>query len=95
MCSLPTVTRVIHVLGETLVMTSGARPSQWEGRTPEGYYVYICYRHGWLVVGVGWTRDDATSPENQKYAAHIGGPFEGTMFRGDMYRNLLGVVTVC
>ena len=34
-------------------------PSQWEGRTDDGRYVYIRYRHGSLTVDTGQTMDDA------------------------------------
>ena len=36
-----------------LEMTCGACPSQWEGRTEDGEYVFIRYRYGWLRVDVG------------------------------------------
>ena len=35
-----------------LVMTCGACPSQWEGETDDGRFVYVRYRHGCLTVSV-------------------------------------------
>lgn len=50
-----------------LAQTCGACPSQWEARTtPDGRYVYIRYRHGWLTVGVGANDDDAVDQSMMK-----------------------------
>lgn len=42
-----------------LEKTCYACPSQWEGRTDDGGYVYVRYRHGGLSVGFGGTLEDA------------------------------------
>ena len=42
-----------------LEQTCGMYPSQWEGKTTDGRFVYIRYRHGELSVGVGVDQDDA------------------------------------
>jgi len=37
---------------KSLTQTCGACPSQWEGETENGAYVYIRYRYGWLSVDI-------------------------------------------
>lgn len=42
-----------------LDQTCGAYPSQWEGKLDDGRHVYIRYRGGHGVVGIGKTADEA------------------------------------
>ena len=42
-----------------LRQTCNMCPSQWEGRTDDGQYIYVRYRHGYLSVSVGPTVDAA------------------------------------
>lgn len=42
-----------------LNQTCTACPSQWEGKTEDGRYVYIRYRGGYLSAGIGASLDDA------------------------------------
>jgi hypothetical protein len=42
-------------------MTTGACPTQWEGMTTDGEFIYIRYRHGYFTCGIGETEDDAIS----------------------------------
>jgi hypothetical protein len=44
--------------------TCTACPSQWEGRTDDGQYVYVRSRHDYLRVSLGPTLDDAIFGEN-------------------------------
>ena len=37
---------------KNLTQTCGACPSQWEGETENGAYVFIHYRHGYLYMTV-------------------------------------------
>ena len=53
-----------------LNMTCFACPSQWEGMTEEGFYVYIRYRWGYLSVSVG--REDV-------YGKRIGDSYDGVL----------------
>ena len=39
--------------------TCGSCPSQWEARLDDGRHLYIRYRRGQFVIGVGRTIDDA------------------------------------
>ena len=47
----------------SLVRTGAAAPSQWEGRTAGGQFVYVRYRYGLLTVQVGADRNDALDHE--------------------------------
>lgn len=35
-----------------VTQTCGACPSQWDAKGPNGEYVYVRFRHGWLSVTV-------------------------------------------
>ena len=50
--------------------TCHACPSQWEGMTEEGLYVYIRYRWGYLSASVG--REDV-------YGKRIGDGYDGVL----------------
>ncbi len=47
------------LLIDELKRTCTACPTQYEGRTPFGNYVYIRYRWGTLTLGTGKTIDEA------------------------------------
>jgi len=47
-----------------LKMTCSGFPSQWEGRTTCGKYIYVRYRWGGLRAGVGITIKDAVRDRN-------------------------------
>ena len=51
-----------HIIAE-MTMTCGACPSQWEGETADGKFVYIRYRHGWFGCGLGDTDYEAVLNE--------------------------------
>jgi len=42
-----------------LSLTCDACPTQWEGKTDDGEFLYIRYRFGNLTVGLGKTIDEA------------------------------------
>jgi hypothetical protein len=46
-----------------IIQTCGACPAQWEGKTADGRYVYIRYRHGVGRIGFGATLDDAVDDD--------------------------------
>lgn len=46
-----------------LNQTCTACPSQWEGKTEDGRYVYIRYRGSCLTAGIGATLDDAVDDD--------------------------------
>lgn len=51
------------IVVDDIEMTCEACPSQWEGRTRDGRFVYVRYRWGGLQVGFGATLDDAIADE--------------------------------
>ena len=48
----------------SLTMITSVCPTQWEGRTPDGRFIYIRYRGHRLTVGIGDTIDDAVFDES-------------------------------
>jgi hypothetical protein len=64
----------------SLEQTCGACPSQWEGRTIDGDYLYIRYRFGTLTVNLNDAR---------MYRGNHGDPLDGSMSTGTMARILL------
>ena len=63
-------------------MTCGACPTQWEGTTTDGQYVYIRYRHGMFQVGIGATDDDAVV--NSQTIAYVERQADGVMDNDEM-----------
>ena len=63
--------------------TCPACPSQWEGATDDGQYVYIRYRWGWLRVEVG---------NEIVYHQRIGGQLDGHMDENELSGHLKGVL---
>ena len=41
------------IIIKELKQTCDGCPSQWEGKTDDGKYVYIRYRYGWLSFCIG------------------------------------------
>lgn len=62
---------------QTLTQTCPASPSQWEGRTTEGRWVYVRYRWGWLQVGFGATFDEAV--RDQTIERQLGDGYDGEL----------------
>lgn len=54
----------------SLVETCGGCPSQWDGRTSDGRYVYIRYRWGYLSVSVA---------NVEVFGKEVGGSMRGVM----------------
>jgi hypothetical protein len=61
-----------------LEKTCDAMPSQWEGQTADGGWVYVRYRHGWLSIGFGSTLDDAVGDDTIGIPLDYGGGGELT-----------------
>jgi len=75
---------IIEVLKAAhLRMTCPACPSQWEGATDDGDYVYIRYRNGHLSVGIGNSEEDAVdnacgwTDRAPAFSGTIGDEFDG------------------
>jgi hypothetical protein len=61
-----------------LRQTCECSPSQWEGRTDDGRFVYVRYRWGWLQVGFGATLEDAVA-DDETYVRQLGHPMDGAL----------------
>lgn len=71
----------------SLVLTCGACPSQWDGRTDDGRKVYIRYRHGFGSVRLAAPGDDSeyAAVEGEEIAAWTSDdPWDGFIEEADM-----------
>jgi len=66
-----------------LTQTLSACPSQWDGRTKDGEYVYIRYRWGYLSVDIAG---------KNIFDEQIGGPMDGVLGTSEMIGHLVFVV---
>lgn len=71
-----------------LTRTCEACPSQWEGRTADGDYVYIRYRWGTLSVGIGNSIDSAI--DDRDTIKKFGDGLDGSMSYSDLRTALKG-----
>ncbi len=79
----------------SLRQTTGACPSQWEGTTDDGRFVYARYRFGELTIGVGASVEDAVVPfggDNLLLAVEVGGEWDGAMTTDEMLRHAKDVL---
>lgn len=68
-----------------LRQTCGACPSQWEGRTDDGKWVYVRYRFGWLSVRVGEGEDVRSAVNGDEvFGKACGGELDGWMGLADL-----------
>lgn len=73
-----------------LEMTCEACPSQWEGVTEDGRYVYIRFRWGYFSAGIGATFDEALGNE-KLFGDQISDGLDGTLSTEDMRARLMEV----
>jgi hypothetical protein len=62
-----------------LTQTCERDPSQWEGRTFDGLFVYVRYRWGWLSIGSGTTAVQAVTNDNDLFEKQIGNRLDGEL----------------
>jgi len=67
------------IIVTTLVRTSLQSPSQWEGETSDGRFVYVRYRWGCLEIGIGQSLEDALSNSGKFFEQHLGERYDGSM----------------
>ena len=73
--------------------TCGACPSQWEGRTEDGRYVYVRYRWGHLTIGVGDTDIwDAVDRGGEVFDQYLGDWLDGFLDYAELKQATQGVV---
>jgi hypothetical protein len=62
-----------------LTQTSERDPSQWEGRTFDGLFVYVRYRWGWLTISSGTTAAQAVMNDNNLFEKQLGDRLDGKL----------------
>jgi hypothetical protein len=73
-----------------LAQTCDSCPSQWEGRTEDGRYVYVRYRWGNLQVGFGPTIEAAIFDET--IDRQIGDRLDGSLTYADLVTTTAAVI---
>lgn len=80
----------------SVVRTCYACPSQWEGETADGRYVYARYRWGYLCVGVGDSWDQAIQAGSRPYMAivskQLGDNMDGVLGYDELKMATAGVI---
>jgi hypothetical protein len=62
-----------------LTQTCERDPSQWDGRTFDGLFVYVRYRWGWLSIGSGTTAVQAVTNDNDVFEKQLGNRLDGKL----------------
>ena len=70
-----------------LTQTCERSPSQWEGLTDDGQFVYVRYRWGCLSIGSGKTIDEAVTNANNLFEKSFGDKRDGYL-EYDMLREV-------
>jgi len=55
-----------------LTQSCKGSPSQWEGLTDDGQFIYVRYRWGCLAIGSGKTLDEAVENVNNLFEKSLG-----------------------
>jgi hypothetical protein len=62
-----------------LTQTCERSPSQWQGTTDDGLFVYVGYRWGFLSIGTGVTESEAIANRNNVFEKRLGDSLDGTL----------------
>jgi hypothetical protein len=68
---------LIHV--RKLTQTCQRSPSQWEGTTADGLFIYVRFRWGRLTIGTGVTESEAIGNHNNVFEKQLGHNLDGTL----------------
>ncbi len=68
---------LIHV--RNLTQTCERSPSQWEGTTADGLFIYVRYCWGRLTIGTGVTESEAIGNHNKVFEKQLGHNLDGTL----------------
>ncbi len=80
------------IVVETLIRTCNRSPSQWEGKTADGRFLYVRYRWGLLEIGMGFTIDDAIDKSGNVFRKQLGGKLDGSMEFEELRQATTGLV---
>ena len=75
-----------------LTQTCERNPSQWEGSTNNGTYIYVRYRWGCLSIGSGMTIEEAVSNSNNLLEKQLGDNLDGRLEYAKLREATKGVV---
>ena len=67
-------------------------PSQWEGRTADGRFVYVRFRWGYLQVGIGATDDEAVEDDGT-FGVQLSDHLDGALSYQQLVDATLGLFT--
>lgn len=62
-----------------LARTGLSSPSQWEGETSDGRYLYVRYRWGFLSIGIGHSRADSIEHSGNLFEEQLGHGLDGSL----------------
>lgn len=79
---------MIEVSKDSIKMTCGACPSQWEGQTVDGVSLYIRYRWGYLRVESPFDSYEGKT----LLGIQIGNEYHGEMETEEMYEHTKDVI---
>ena len=78
----------LHKLGDmaesvitvrALIRTCSSCPSQWEGQTRDGRFVYVRYRWGTLSIGIGASREESINHSGNLLDKELGDHLDGVL----------------
>jgi hypothetical protein len=75
-----------------LAQTCKTSPSQWEGLTEDGQFVYVRYRWGCLSIGSGKTLDEAARKGNNLFEKQLGERPDGSLEYDKLREVTAGVI---
>ena len=76
---------------KSLKQTCKACPSQWEGKTADGRFIYIRYRYGFLTVHVGDTPQESYISD-RVFGSSLGDRLDGILSLNELKRATLSVL---
>jgi hypothetical protein len=76
----------------SLTQTCERNPSQWEGSTDDGTYIYARYRWGCLSIGTGMTIEEAVRNSNNLLQKQLGDNRDGRLEYAKLQEATKGVV---
>jgi hypothetical protein len=76
--------------------TCHACPSQWEGRTDDGDYIYVRFRWGFLAIGKGPTIEDAIDnayKQEEIFGRQLKGSLDGFLTYEELIETTKGFIS--
>ena len=64
---------------KALIRTCSSCPSQWEGETRDGRYLYVRYRWGTLSIGIGTSKAESIDCSGNLFEKQLGDYLDGSL----------------